>query len=450
MSIEVTIEALGAGGDGIASHDGAKLFVHDSLPGERVRVMLSAKGDRANLKERLSEAPGRRTPPCSYFGTCGGCVAQHMAEEIYTEWKRAIIREALDHRGFNDVPIAPVVASPPGSRRRVRLAIVRARDNSSGGVGIGFRRRASHRVVAVARCAVLLPALDALIAPLGRLVMALGSGINEVSLTAAAEGCDVILHGLHAPPGLAMREALAEFAHAESIQRISVEYRWAAGRGCRRAGKRHRKAALVLETVAQRGAVQARFGEIAVALPPGAFLQPTEAGEAAIQRLVLEGLGLDTPVSEESARGSYKGAWVADCYAGLGGIGFSMVPSHRVAMFEGDAEMAEAARQAAGSAGPNVMVEARDLVRRPLTTAELNHFDAVVFNPPRAGAQALADALAESVVPRIAAVSCNPVTFARDARILADGGYRLAAVTPVDQFLWSRHVELVSIFRRSK
>ncbi len=446
MQIEVTIEALGAGGDGIASHDGAKLFVPGALPGERVRVAPAAKGDHAELIERLSEAPGRQTPPCDYFGTCGGCVAQHMAGEVHGEWKRAMIREALAHRGLTDVPIGPAIASPPASRRRLRLAVAAPRGKAM--PDIGFRRRASHRIAAIERCAVMLPELEALLAPLRRLVAEIGGGVGEISLTAAAEGRDVILHGLDGAPDLVMREALANFTHAENIQRLSVEYREAAGGGRKRGRARNRKTAPVVETIAQPGAVRARFAGVAVDLPPGAFLQPTAAGEAAIQGLVCDGLALDEPVPGDGTGGGGGGARVADLYAGLGGIGFALAPHHQVVMYEGNGAMAEAARKAAGAAGRNVTAEARDLARRPLAPAELNRFDAAIFDPPRAGARALAEALAASQVPRIAAVSCNPATFARDARILVDGGYRLVALTPVDQFLWSRHVELVSIFRR--
>jgi len=176
-----------------------------------------------------------------------------------------------------------------------------------------------------------------------------------------------------------------------------------------------------------------------VALPPGAFLQATAFGEAAIGRQVLAGLEL----------AGARRVHAADLYAGIGAIGFGLaVAGHRVAMFEGDAAMAAAGAAAARAAGIQVSAEVRDLARRPLSVAELKPFDAVVFDPPRSGARAQAEMLAASGVARIAAISCNPASFARDARILIDGGYRLSALTPIDQFLWSSHVELVAIFQR--
>lgn len=448
MQCELTIEALGAGGDGIARRDGAKLFVPGALPGERVRAELgraASGGAVARVLERLSNSPARVAPPCQYFGLCGGCVAQHIAARPYAEWKAGVIREALAHRGLTDIAMAPLIASPRASRRRARLAAALPAGGRvpKGEVALGFRRRRGHEVTAIESCAVLLPVLNGLLRPLSGLVAEIGGGVTEVSLTRAHEGIDVILHGLAAPPSLATRETLAGFAQSHGIQRLSVESP-APGRGGG-GGKRRRerRPAPMLETIVQPGAVQARFAGIPVDAPPSAFLQPTAAGEAAIQRLVRDGLA----VAELAPRKG--GVRIADLYAGLGGIGFALAGGGgRVAMFEGSAEMAGAAEAAARRAGVSVTAEARDLARRPLGVDELKPYDAVIFDPPRAGARAQAEALAASRVARIAAVSCHPPSFARDARILTDGGYRLSALTPIDQFLWSSHVELVAIFRR--
>ena len=456
MHCELTIEALAGSGDGIARHDGAKLFVPGALPGEQVRAALgrtTGGGTVAQVLERLTDSPERTVPPCEYFGTCGGCVAQHIAKRPYAEWKTGIIREALAHRGLTDIAMAPLITSPPASRRRARLAVARRRGASEDAVELGFRRRGSHEIVAIERCAVLLPELESLLQPLRGLVADIAGGVAEISLTRAHEGIDVILHGLDAPPSLAMREALAAFVHAHRIQRLSVESPAAEkhGRGGKRSGGRARRRRQVpmLETIAQPGAVRAHFGDVGVELPPGAFLQPTAAGETAIQHLVRDGLAL------EELRPGKGGARIADLYAGLGGIGFALAsgggkgaPRHRVAMFEGGAAMAGAAEAAARQAGLAVTAEARDLASRPLSVAELKPYDAVIFDPPRSGARAQAEALADSSVARIAAVSCHAASFARDARILTDGGYRISALTPIDQFLWSSHVELVAIFRR--
>ena len=454
MQCELTIETLGTGGDGIARRDGAKLYVPGALPGERVRVELGkavSGGTRAELLERLTDSQQRATPPCGYFGDCGGCVAQHIAPRSYADWKVGIIRDALAHRGLTDIAMAPLITSPPATRRRARLAVARRR-RAQGAVALGFRRRGSDAVVDVERCAVLLPALEALLRPLRSL--AAETDVTEISLTQAHEGIDVILHGSGAPPGLEVREALAAFTHAQGIERLSVESLaaergGAGGRGRGAKGKRRRHTP-VLETIAQPGAVRACFAGVWVDLPPGAFLQPTAAGENTIQRLVRDGLALG-----KLAQGK-RSARVADLYAGLGGIGFALAMSavegaspHQVAMFEGNAGMVRAARAGARQSGLSVTVESRDLARRPLSGRELTPYDAVVFDPPRGGARAQAEALAASGVAHIAAVSCNAASFARDARILIDGGYRLCALTAIDQFLWSSHVELVAIFNRA-
>ncbi|MDA0231783.1 MAG: TRAM domain-containing protein [Proteobacteria bacterium] len=455
MQCELTIEALGTGGDGVAWHDGVKLFVPGALPGERVRVELeqAAPGaTRARLLERLTDSHYRATPACEYFGDCGGCVAQHMAAKPYGDWKIDVIRDALAHRGLTEVAIAPLITSPPASRRRVRFAVTRRHGAPEGGVALGFRRRGSDEIIAIERCAVLLPALEALLQPLRGLAAKLG--MAEISLTQAHQGTDAILHGLDAPPALRMREMLAAFADSHGIQRLSVESppadRGGKGAAGRSAGKRKRRqGAQVLETIAQSSVVRVCFAGAWVDFPHGAFLQPTAAGEAAIQRLVRDGLGLAELTAGKRA------VQIADLYAGLGGIGFALAtsggaaaPRCQVAMFEGDAAMVGAARTAAGQADLMVTAEERDLARRPLSVAELKAYDAVIFDPPRAGAREQAEALAASGVARIAAVSCNAASFARDARILIDGGYRMQMLTPIDQFLWSSHVELVAIFER--
>lgn len=463
MQCEINIEALGAGGDGIGQHDGVTVFIAGALPGERVRAELgplASGGYHARLLERLSDSAARTIPPCEYFGICGGCVAQHMAHAPYVAWKLESLTDALAHRGLGDIAPAPLIACPPASRRRARLALSYSGVKGKSGPALGFRQRGSSEVVDIAHCAILLPELVALLAPLRHLAARIPGGLSEASLTRAPVGCDVILHGLAALPDLALREDLAAFIQHHGIARLSVESRaggWQVAadrsakggrrksrgkirkRGRNRGQGRERAGAGLLEVIAQPGVVQAQFGAAAVALPPGAFLQATAFGEAAIGRQVLAGLEL----------AGARRAHVADLYAGIGAIGFGLaVAGHRVAMFEGDAAMAAAGAAAARAAGIQVSAEVRDLARRPLSVAELKPFDAVVFDPPRSGARAQAEMLAASGVARIAAISCNPASFARDARILIDGGYRLSALTPIDQFLWSSHVELVAIFQR--
>ncbi|MBM3584691.1 MAG: class I SAM-dependent RNA methyltransferase [Alphaproteobacteria bacterium] len=414
----LTIERLGAGGDGIARHDGKPVYVPFTVPRDRVRVALGAAragGHEGRVLARLSDGPGRAVPPCPRFGTCGGCALQHLALDRYAAFKRDLVVEALARRGLCAVAVAPLVdaASP---RRRVRFAMVR--DGRAGRVG--FRPRFGRSVVALDGCVVVEPALLALTQPLAALAneLAAWTGVGEATATETTTGVDLVLHH-PAELDLAARTRLAAFATTHDLARLS----WQVGDGAP-------------EPVAERRPPVVVLGGVPVTLPPGAFLQASAAAEDAIGALVLGALG--------SAKR------VADLYAGVGTWTFRLAARARVRAVEGDAAHARALARAAAAAGlaGRVEGEARDLARRPLEGPELRRVDAVVLNPPRAGAAAVAEALARSAVPTVIAISCNPATFARDTRLLVDGGYALDAVTPVDQFRHTPHVELVGVFRR--
>ena len=305
----------------------------------------------------------------------------------------------------------PTVAVPAGERRRVRFAL-----HAGTRAVLGFFAPRSRRVVPIAQCPAARPAVAGLIEPIRSLASTMDTAIASILVTETETGLDLVMDPARdAPLELNDRERLAQFANDHDLARIA----W---RGC-----------VGPEPVAQRRQPQVRFGRAAVSLPIGAFLQPSVAGQAAI-----------LAETEAALNGAGR---IADLYAGCGALTFplsSLAPTHAV---EADSGMVAAMRRAA-SALP-VTADARDLARNPLTAAELARFDAVVFDPPRAGAKAQAAALATSDVSRVVAVSCNPGTLARDLRTLVDGGYRLRSVQPIDQFPWSAHVEAVAVLQRT-
>ena len=402
----LTVERLGHRGDGIAQGPEGQVFVPQTLPGEVV------EGDQAGdllLNTRiLTPSPNRIRPPCPHARTCGGCLMQHAADPFVADWKLGIVAGALAGQGLES-PLRPIETSPPRSRRRATLAARRTK----GGALIGFHARASETLVAIPHCQLLHPAILATFPALEALVVTGGSRSAELSLTVTHSlgGPDVAVTG-GKPLGSEMRMALARVAEAFNIARLTWDG----------------------EVVALRTMPVQRFGKALVAPPPGAFLQATAEGEAALLSAVEEAIG---PARR-----------VVDLFAGSGTFSLPLAETAEVLAVESDAAMLAALdrgwRQAQGL--HRVTTEARDLFRRPLEPDEFKGFNAVVIDPPRAGAEAQTATLAHSHVPVIAAVSCNPVTFARDARILTGAGYVLDWVQVVDQFRWAAHVELVARF----
>ncbi|MDH3594772.1 MAG: methyltransferase [Rhodospirillales bacterium] len=417
---EVTIESLGGRGDGVGRLDGRPVFVPLTLPGDRVRLRVTgekAGAFKAEVIELLAGGPGRVEPPCPHYGPCGGCALQHLEAGRTASWKREQVVQALARRGLPGEAVRPLIVVPPGSRRRAALAAVRTQAR----VLLGFHERASHKVVDAPGCLLLTPGLTAVL-PLLRAALA---GIlapresADVTLSETESGVDLLLISRR-PPDLAAREALAELARNADLARLS----WASPDG-------------EPEPIVRRRPPRISFAGVAVEPPPGGFLQPSAEGGTALTRLVLGGL----PEAAER---------VLDLYAGCGAFSFPLAEHARVHAVEGDEAALAALRTAARQAGleGRVSAEARDLARRPLDASELAGFDCAVFDPPRAGARAQTEAFAASDLPAVVAVSCNPNTFARDARILVDGGFALGEVTPLDQFPWSGHVELVAGFKR--
>jgi 23S rRNA (uracil1939-C5)-methyltransferase len=390
------------------------VFVSGGLPGERVRA--SVAGDRGELLEVLTPSPDRVLPPCPHFGDCGGCALQHWAAEPYLAWKAEQIRLALGRVGL-ETEILPAFAAPPGSRRRVAL---HARPGK-GGAQIGFKARRSWRLVPVEVCPVSEPRLVAAFPALRRLAAPLfehrkSAPTLHVTLTGA--GLDIDITGVERRAGglsADARSRVAEAAAAADVARVTLDG----------------------EPLYMARAPTIDMGRATVALPAGGFLQAAAAAEAAMASFAREALA--------GAR------HVADLYCGVGAFALRIAEDAPVAAYDISGTAIAALRSAQGSATglKAIVAEARDLVRRPVLAMELKKIDAVVIDPPRAGAAEQHAELARSAVTRIAGVSCNPATFARDARILADSGFRLTRVLPVDQFLWSPHVELVGVFERS-
>jgi len=434
---EATVEGLGGGGDGIVTlADGRRAFLAYAAPGDLVRATFAPARDgklTGTVTEVLRQGDGRARPVCPHFGTCGGCTLQHLEDGLYAAWKRETVIKALARHGLGGAPVEPLVRTPPASRRRARFTARRggADGGDTGTVAIGFYARGTHRIVDIGVCAVLEPGLVALIAPLRELLVHLltPGAKAEIAVNGTDSGLDVVIIA-EADPTLDQREELVRFAATQDLARLS--WRQAA----LGAGRGSAPGAAAPETVVERRPVRQLFSGVPVALPPGAFLQASRAGEAALVELVSDGVG-------EAKR-------IADLFAGAGTFAFALAGRAGVHAVEASRPMAEALRHAANHSAlaHPIEVSVRDLMARPLAGDELAPFDAVVFDPPRAGARAQARALGLSGVGRVVAASCNAASFARDARILVDGGYRLDRVVAVDQFPWTPHLEIVASFTR--
>jgi 23S rRNA (uracil1939-C5)-methyltransferase len=375
-------------------------------------VPLAAPGDRVAEDGSIEPGPHHQVPPCRHFPECGGCQLQHLDDESYGAYLAERIVSALAAQGFEAPEMRPAHLSPPNSRRRASLRAERRGKQ----VLLGFNAEASHRIVDMRECHILRPELFALVAPLRGLLGTLlpQRGSAGVRMTLADQGVDLLLEKVEAD-GLAAAEALTDFARAHGLARLALDDGYGA------------------QTRWEPEPVTVTVGGIPVPLPHAAFLQATAEGEAALVASMREATG--------------EAAATADLFAGLGTFAFAL--PGRVYAGEGSRDALLALKAAAARAGRPVFAEHRDLFRRPLDTAELNRFDAVVLDPPRAGARDQIALLARSAVPRIAYVSCNPATFARDARTIVDGGYGIDWLKPVGQFRWSTHVELVGAFSRA-
>ncbi|AZO55889.1 MULTISPECIES: class I SAM-dependent RNA methyltransferase [unclassified Mesorhizobium] len=408
MSARFTIRKLGSQGDGIAETESGDLFIPFTLPGETVTA--ARERDRATLMAVLEVSPLRVEPACRHFTECGGCALQHFEAEAYRQWKREKVVHAL--KGI-DCGIGELVACAPRSRRRVVLAARRTET----GMLLGFNRHLSPEIISISECPISLPEIVAALGPLKALAELICATTKSfrMAVTVTGSGLDVAAHD-SGKLGEHQRRIAANFVIAQGFARLSIDD----------------------EIVIEPRKPVVMFGSVAVAVPPGAFLQATEAAERTMAEIV---------------GGHLKRAKkVADLFAGCGSFALRLAAKSEVLAVEGDAAALSAldrgSRFATGI--KRVTGERRDLFRRPLTFKELNAFDGLVFDPPRAGAEDQSKQIARSDVPFVAAVSCNPVTLARDLRILIDGGYSVKSVTPIDQFLWSPHVEAVAVLEKPK
>ena len=412
MVERLTIDELGNRGDGVAHDDARPIYVPYTLPGETVEVdPWPGHPDRRNLLRVETASAARIAAMCPHFGVCGGCALQHWDAAPYRTWKRDTVAAQLRHAGIA-ASVADVIDAHGEGRRR---AVLHARRGGHDILEVGFAALHAHRIVSIDRCPILAPGLAGIIEAAWAIAETLTPAAKplDIQATATDGGIDVDVRG-SGPLTPQLTLALARVAEAHRLARIT----------------RHG------ELVAQRAAPTVRMGRATVALPPGAFLQATTLGEETLARLVLEHVG--------------RAKAVADLFAGVGPFALRLAERARVIAADSEEGAIDALRRAAAATSglKPIAAERRDLFRRPYVAQELAGIDAVVFDPPRQGAEAQARELAKSRVQVIVAVSCNAATFARDAKILLDGGYRIGEVIPVDQFRYSAHVELVARFDR--
>lgn len=408
MSVRVTINAMGAGGDGIAQLPDGQIFVPFTLAGEVANVARDK--NRASLVALLETSPQRVEPSCRHFEDCGGCALQHWEPSAYQAWKRSLVAASLDGRGLK-YELSPLIPCEPQSRRRASFAIRK----TEAGLLLGFNRHQSHELINISECAVTVPEITSRLDDLRKVAIHLADGAKPFKLTVtdtetgldlAASGCPV--------PNDAARRILTPLMIELGFARLSVEG----------------------ETILEPKKPLITFGKVPVYIPAGSFLQATIAAEEAMFSLVLNHFK--------------KVKKAADLFSGVGTFALRMAETMAVHAVENDAvALAALDRGIRYVQGLKpVSHERRDLFRRPILFKDLNVYQGVVFDPPRAGAEEQATQIAKSSVPKVAAISCNPVTLARDLAILTAGGYKIDKVVPVDQFLWTSHVETVVLLSK--
>lgn len=409
MTTRVTINSMGAGGDGVANLPDGQVFVPFTLPGEVANI--AREKNRGTLMALIEASPERIDPACEYFEACGGCALQHWQENSYDDWKRGLVADALTGRRL-DFTLDPLVPCAPHTRRRGVFGASR----SEQGMLFGFNRHQSHEIIDIHDCVVAVPAIVSRLGDLRQLAALVSQGKPfKMTVTATASGLDIAAIGCGLPEG-AKRRALTAMMLEKGFARLTCEG----------------------EIIIEPKKPLIHFGKVAVQVPPGGFLQATVEAEETISALIM---GHFTKTKR-----------AADLFCGAGTFTFRMAEKMAVHGVEHDAAALAALDQAVRHTQglKPITTERRDLFRRPLTMKELNRFDGVVFDPPRAGAEAQAKELAKSSVARVAAISCSPVTLARDLAILVDGGYRIDRVVPIDQFLWSSHVEAVALLSKGR
>lgn len=409
---KVTIDSLGHKGDGSATVDGKPYYFPGVLPGEEVSIVPN-NSVGWQLSEIVSKSERRQTPTCVHFGICGGCSMQHMKQSDYIDWKRNGLLETLAQRGFDDIAVGPMTATQPNSRRRVVLS-ARVKQNKS---VLGFKRYRSNDIEPITECPIALPEIERLLPHIKSLINVAGGASLEARITVnvTSTGSDVLVE----PEKLRDLDVkstarLAKGAASAKLARLS----WGD------------------DTIYQKRPPVVSFDGFDVAVPPGAFLQATEE----VQNFLIESV-------VSNAQGAKK---ILDLFCGIGTFSLPLSKVGSVVAADSLGPQVDALNDARNKAGigDKVIAQRRDLFRRPFQESELKKFDTVVMDPPRTGALDQSDQLARSTVKKIIYISCNPATFARDARVLVNGGFKLGHISPIDQFLWSPHTELCAVFDR--
>jgi 23S rRNA (uracil1939-C5)-methyltransferase len=409
----VEIDEIGPGGDGVSIVDGVRIYTPLTAPGDL--ALIEVRGERGTLIELRERSAVRADPPCPHYGDCGGCALQHVTQEFYRNWKRARLVEVLAREGLRDVALAPAIEISAASRRRATFAVVKSLEKAV----LGFNRRRSSQIVDIDGCLVLDPKLGARLPALRRIAARFDAPQFDLMATVCENGLDVSVRSRKAsePRGAALADLIA-LARDAGIVRLSLNG----------------------EAIALLAQPFVLFDGVAVTPPSGGFLQASREGEAALIALV-----------KDAAKGAGK---IADLFSGCGTFTLPLARNATVSAADADSPSitalarAAADAQRAGVAINPVKADARDLFERPLSAKELKPFDAIVFDPPRAGAEMQVAEIAKSGVRTVIGVSCNPASFARDAAILVAGGYSLSQASPVDQFVYSPHIELVGLFQK--
>ncbi|MGR8922745.1 class I SAM-dependent RNA methyltransferase [Rhizobium leguminosarum] len=416
MSTEtVTIEKLGAQGDGIASSAGGPVYVPFSLPGETVAI--ARVKSQGTIMSITTPSPERQEPPCRHFGpdgvngTCGGCTLQHMADAPYRAFKRQLVIDALKSKGLTP-EVGEIVPARPGERRRVVFAARKTEKDML----VGFNQAESHHIVAIEECPISSAGIIARLPAIRAIAASLATSAEpfRVAVLETLSGLDISVDEVKKLSDPQRRKAIETALGLRGIARVSLNG----------------------EILVEPSKPMVEFGGVQVSPPPGSFTQATKPAEEAMAELVIAHAG--------------KAKRIADLFAGSGTFSLRLARIGRVHAVEAEAKALAALDHAARNTQglKPVTVEKRDLFRRPLMTQEFKPYDAVVFDPPRAGAEFQCQELARSGVKKIVAVSCNPLTLARDLAILVEGGYRITQVTPIDQFLWTSHVEVVATLEK--
>ena len=407
--LTASIDEIGSRGDGVVRVDGNTIYIPFTAPGDVAKI--EATGERGVLKSLIEESEHRRKPVCRHCGHCGGCALQHVSEDFYRKWKAARVYDALAREGFSPVTIQPVIFCAAASRRRALFAVRK----KQGDVVFGFHERASRKIVDINECHIMEPAFAAKLAALksfARTVCEFSDAFNMLA-TECDNGIDINLRGTVDLDGPGAFAAVSDAAREAGFLRIAINN----------------------EILVEFDPPIVSFGDVPAAIPPGAFLQASRIGEDTIRNTIL------TEINSEKT--------IADLFSGCGSFSLPLSKRAHVAAYDSERRAIQSLKKSAKSEGCNVHAQCRDLFRNPLTPFELNEFDLLVTDPPRAGAAAQMVEIARSDVRLVISVSCNPSTFARDASILREGGFDLTKVTPVDQFVYTPHIEVVGVFRRN-